>query len=38
MNGFDFGGFFELFQSLLQNFFTFLLEILGGLFGGGLPG
>ena len=35
---FDFGNIFEVFQSLLQDFFMFLQEILGGLFGGGLPG
>ncbi len=35
---FDFGSIFEVFQSLLQNFFTFLQDALGGLFSGGLPG
>ena len=35
---FDFGSFFEAFLSLFQNFFTFLQDFLGGLFGGGLPG
>ena len=35
---FDFGSFFEVFLSLFQDFFTFLQGLLGGLFGGGLPG
>ena len=35
---FDFGSFFEAFLALFQNVFTALLDLLGGLFGGGLPG
>ncbi len=35
---FDFGSFFEVLQTLFQDFFTFLQEIISGLFGGALPG
>ncbi len=35
---FDFSSFFEAFLSLFQDFFTVLQDLLGGLFGGVLPG
>ena len=35
---FDFGSFFEAVLALFQNLFTALQDLLGGLFGGGLPG
>jgi hypothetical protein len=35
---FDFGSLFEVFQTLFESFLSLLQEILGSLFGGGLPG
>jgi hypothetical protein len=35
---FDFGSLLEVLQTLFQDFFTFLQEIISGLLGGVLPG